>query len=101
MNLTERYKTEIDAFFKGADIDPYPEGKGHVWICEHRQRSFDADKTMYLTKRIETLTVEPPEGGQFELAVRVPRCDEKTGSDKYSGYIAGEGYLMGRNTGGH
>ncbi len=100
MNLTKRYKTEIDAFFKGGDINPYSEDGGHVWICEHRQRSFDADKTMYLTKRIETQTVEPPEGGQYEIAVRVPRCDEG-GSDKYSGYIAGEGYLIGRNTGGH
>lgn len=88
-----RYQDEIDLFFTGQDdrIVRHSPEKGHVWICGH--------------KVFDTLTVEPPEGGQMEIAVRFngPRVDYRGGRvrDKHSGYIAGPGYFFTRNTGGH
>lgn len=89
LNLTERYKAEIERFFREADFSIIDRVKGHVWIAG-RGRSFQA------------LTVEPPEGGQYEIAVRFPiDADHVQAYDKYSGYIAFDGYLWGRNTDGH
>jgi hypothetical protein len=75
---------------RDTEIDNHPEGKGHVWIAG-RDRNFQA------------LTVEPLEGGQYEIAVRFPmECSHPYVRDKYSGYIASKnGHLIGRNTDGH
>jgi len=89
-SLTERYADEIDRFFTEEHVYVLDRERGHVWIAVHRH--FDA------------LTVEPPEGGQYEIAVRFPLIDddERTGAyDKYAGYIARDGYMVGRNTAGH
>jgi len=89
MDFTERYKAEIDRFFREEDFSINDRVKGYVWIAG-RGRMFQA------------LTIEPPEGGQYEIAVRFPlETDSPQAYDKYSGYIAFEGYIWGRNTDGH
>lgn len=90
MRLMDRYRQELERFFKEDDFVVQDRIKGHVWIAG-RERTFQA------------LTVEPPEGGQYEIAVRFPLdTDTPEASAKYSGYIATEdGYLIGRNTDGH
>jgi len=103
MSLAETYKDEIDAFFRGTlekkllDLDLSHGKRGHIWICSHG--TFD------------TLTVEPPRkpgvegaGGQYEIAVRFahgPHNKEKDNLYRYSGYYAQEGWLVGKDTGGH
>jgi hypothetical protein len=90
MDLVERYAEEIDKFFKDAYVYAHDGERGHVWIAMHGG--------------CDALVVEPPEGGQYELAVRVPlrHEDERTNTgDKYAGYMARDGYMVGRNTGGH
>jgi hypothetical protein len=74
-----------------------PIGKGHIWICRHRLRNLSM---------VENLTVEPEDGGQYEIAVRFLHIDtEITNSHKYSGYVAmnqGDGAILcGFDTGGH
>lgn len=89
-SLIERYKEQIDRFFVKEHVYALDRVRGHVWIAKHN--GFD------------TLTVEPPEGGQYELAVRFPLVDEEERTcayDKYAGYIARDGYIVGRNTDGH
>ena len=86
-SLTDRYRDEIELFFREAD-PVYDWDDGHVWICEH--------------DNFDTLTVEPPEGGQYEIAVRFQlHIDECLTADLYAGYEARDGYMIGRNTGGH
>ena len=93
-NLVDQYRVEIDMFFKGTlPKVNYTDKQGKVRIVNHGN--------------IEALQVEPVEGGQYELAVRVPFPpghsvnDQDNFRDKYHGYIAGYGYIWGRNTGGH
>jgi hypothetical protein len=95
-DLNYRYDLEIRQFFEGRDICSRDE-KGHVWICEHGL--------------FDTLTVEPPEGGQYEIAIRIRSktiagdpvkniigCQDR----EFTGYkIAGDGHLVGYNTDGH
>ena len=79
------YRDEIRLFFQGKD---YYEriGKGHIWVCHHI--GFD------------TLTVEPDEGGQYEIAVRIATHAE--GRVFWAGYWCDPaGYFHGVNTGGH
>jgi hypothetical protein len=78
-----RYDDEIRAFFDGKTID-WGWGKGHVWVCRH--------------ENFDTLTVEPPEGGQYEVAVRIKGKDED-GKEIWRGYFCG--CLFGHNTNGH
>jgi len=88
--LIERYKEQIDRFFTEEHVYALDRERGHVWIAKH--------------KGFDTLTVEPPEGGQYEIAVRFPLTDEEDRDgayDKYAGYIARDGYMVGRNTAGH
>ena len=86
--LTDRYRDEIDRFFE--EVDPtYDRSKGHVWIAGQNRVA-------------QALTVEPPEGGQYEIAVRFQlHIDEMLTCDLYAGYMARDGYMVGRNTGGH
>ena len=93
-DLTFRYRSEIGLFFKGTlPRYAYSEERGVIRIVNHGN--------------METLQVEPPEGGQAEIAVRVPLPegfldkDKEYPDDKYHGYLASNGYLWGRNTGGH
>ncbi|MCK5604528.1 hypothetical protein KAR91_21750 [Candidatus Pacearchaeota archaeon] len=91
MDFYKRYQEEIDLFFRQEYVPTvHDKIKGHVWVAG-RSRSFQA------------LTVEPPEGGQYEIAVRFPMdCGNPNTRDKYSGYIAREdGSMIGRNTDGH
>ena len=71
--------------------------KGHIWICRH---------PLVNGTTIENLTVEPEDGGQYEIAVRFPHVHgSSTNSHKYSGYVAmnkGDGAILcGFDTGGH
>lgn len=84
-----RYKEEIDLFFREEHIHSNSPEKGHIWIAG-QDRGFQA------------LTVEPPEGGQYEIAIRFPLdADHPNPLDKYSGYIVVGGTMIGRNTDGH
>ena len=94
--FTKTYRQEIEQFFQGTlPSSTYSKEKGKVRIVNH--------------DNMETLQVEPADGGQYELAVRVPRPETHTKNmgydyehgDKYHGYIASNGYIWGRNTGGH
>lgn len=96
-----RYSEEITAFFEGTLSKMlYPDGdnqeycaghsreKGHVWIVRHGS--------------FETLTVEPPEGGQYEIAVRFTNKESRDSSFKYVGYaVNDDGFLVGFGTRGH
>jgi hypothetical protein len=88
-SLTKRYAREIEAFFTQEHVYALDRERGHVWIAKH--------------KGFDTLTVEPPEGGQYEIAVRFPLDEEERdlAYDKYAGYVARDGYMVGRNTAGH
>ena len=84
MNVSD-YKDEIQGFFHGKE---YYEmlGKGHTWVCHHD--GFD------------TLTVEPIDGGQYEIAVRFPT--KLDGRIFWAGYWCDPGgFLHGVNTGDH
>jgi len=95
MDFARIYEKEIDQFFRGEDLFRYSKEKGNVWVAG-RGRTF------------QVLTVEPPNdgrpggGGQYEIAVRFKlQADHPYSCDKYSGYIAGDGWIIGRNTDGH
>lgn len=89
-DFSEQYREEIRAFFEGVR---HFEGhtKGHIWVCEHGL--------------FDTLTVEPLEGGQYEIAIRIKvRGNPKAiGMDdgEWAGYYACEGWFNGINTDGH
>ena len=88
-SFRNRYADEIGRFFREDFFHINDKEKGHVWIAG-RWRSF------------QVLTIEPPEGGQYEIAVRFPlQSDHPDAFDKYSGYIAEDGYIVGKNTDGH
>lgn len=79
----------IDEFFEGKDYfmndDDYVR-VGHIWSCTHVGFS--------------TLTIEPREGGQFEVAVRLKIDGE------FKGYfvdfdVEAGCFLCGKNTDGH
>jgi hypothetical protein len=82
MPLHERYRHEIEAFVQGRDrlVKRNSRLEGHVWIARH--------------SAWETLVVEPPTGGQYELALRFPGAPEGSAS-QYVGYSAGAGFLLG------
>ena len=87
--FADRYREEIDRFFREEDFSSNDAVKGHIWIAG-RGRTFQA------------LTIEPPEGGQYEIAVRFKlETDSPQAQDKFSGYISRDGYIVGRNTDGH
>ena len=91
-NFNDRYRKDIDLFFKGEDheIMTHSKENGHVWVAGGRY--------------FQTLTVEPPEGGQYEIAVRFKKeCSEYGDDTRYpfSGYKAVEGWMIGINTDGH
>lgn len=98
-NPYEVYKIDIENFFKDKIIDKYqyytrPDGikvaKGFIWVAHH--------------DHFATLTVEPMDGNQFEIAVRFPHeTDSYIPFYKYSGYsICNIPYvLIGKDTGGH
>lgn len=84
MNVSD-YRDEIRGFFQGKDHYER-NGKGHIWVCHHV--GFD------------TLTVEPIDGGQYEIAVRIATHAE--GRVFWAGYRSDpNGFLQGVNTGGH
>jgi len=93
MDYYRMYEEEIRLFFREEMPDYHfmsTKEKWHVWIAG-RHRSF------------QVLTIEPPDGGQYEIAVRFPLCSSYPNvGDEYSGYIACEnGTMVGRNTDGH
>ena len=82
---TSDYSDEIQLFFQGKE---YYEnlGKGNIWVCHHV--GFD------------TLTIEPIDGGQYEIAVRIATHDN--GRVFWAGYWCDPlGFFHGINTGGH
>ena len=94
MDFERIYRKEIDQFFREEHFYVESREKGHVWMAG-RHRKF------------QVLTVEPLEGmegggGQYEIAVRFPiECSDPMPSERYSGYIAYDGYMQGINTDGH
>lgn len=104
INQYKVYKDDIEKFFRDKPIDRYQYftredglkvAKGFIWIASHGH--------------FATLTVEPMDGNQFEIAVRFPKKSERHmgNSDcpwyKYSGYaICNMPYvILGKDTGGH
>ena len=88
-NLAKRYTDEIRRFFREEFFYIHDREKGHVWIAGR-------------TRIFQVLTVEPPEGGQYEIAVRFPlHANHPDANGKYSGYKAVEGIIVGVNTDGH
>jgi hypothetical protein len=92
-DLSWLFKEEIKSFFRGDLESPIYNEKGKTWIVKHGN--------------MDTLTVEPKDGGQYEIAFRVPypdgflENDKPNNQDKFRGYTAGEGYLHGYNMNGH
>lgn len=102
-NPYEVYKDDIDAFFND-DIfrpnryfkrkDGVSVSRGLIWVASHGH--------------FETLTVEPMDGNQFEIAVRFDKASSRVlgGHRPHHGY---SGYaicrlpfrIIGKNTGGH
>ena len=110
----------IDSFFKGVEFFEEPE-IGHIWIAKHgekRYNRFDTplakekgleppsvmsidknDSTKGYIAEFETLTIEPREGGQYEVAVRIWSEREWRGY-KINDFDS-KHYLVGINTRGH
>lgn len=80
----------MDKFFEGEDYfgiqTPYCE-LGHIWVCKHT--GFD------------TLTIEPKEGGQYEIAVRIFSEGEWKGYRVNNLHNINEIFFVGVNTNGH
>jgi hypothetical protein len=82
---THKYREEIMNFFMGKNYYEDYE-KGHIWVCHH--------------KGFDTLTIEPLDGGQYEVAVRIPQ--QTLDGVMWAGYwVDPHGYLHGVNTNGH
>ena len=109
----------VDSFFKGVDFFEEP-GMG-IWIAKHGEKEYNIFNTPLAKERglvppllirkdesdvikgyipeFETLTIEPKEGGQYEIAVRIWSEGKWRGykiNDFYDGH-----YLVGINTRGH
>ena len=120
MNREETIRDIIDAFFKGEDH--FEANIGFVWVAKHGLKEINfgdianvpedlvlpsaierskKDRNKYLYSEFETLTIEPKEGGQYEVAVRI------WSEDKWRGYKISDVsdlhsfYLVGANTRGH
>ncbi|MDE1821043.1 MAG: hypothetical protein KGJ23_08130 [Euryarchaeota archaeon] len=83
-SIRERYRDEIDQFFQGKTHFGTNRERGFIWVAQHRG--------------VDTLTIEPPEGGQYEVAVRFLDLD-RDGRPVWAGYQSDR--LLGRNTHGH
>ncbi len=87
--MSERVSDAIDRFFDGIDYfmneSKYTD-VGQIWVCRH--------------KGFDTLTVEPREGGQYEVAIRI-RVDGEWKGYSVRFVIKNEAFLCGHNTGGH
>jgi hypothetical protein len=98
--LIERYDWAVKEFFQGKDYwDTNRKTIGHIWVEKHRAHVSLLGKFLIA---FETLTIEPPEGGQYEVAVRIKDSEDEEGEHIiYRGYKADNGFLRGVNTGGH
>jgi hypothetical protein len=82
-----RFHSEIAKFFEGKDHWELKEKQeANIWVAKHD--GFD------------TLTIEPREGGQFEVAVRILQEDPLNAGKRYAGYWV-DSSLHGVNTSGH
>jgi len=119
MNQEEIIRNIIDSFFKGVDF--FEEPGMHIWIAKHgikeynrydtlpsREKGLEPPSVMSVSQidhtkgyiaEFETLTIEPREGGQYEVAVRVWSEGEWRGY-KIHGFDS-KHYLVGINTRGH
>lgn len=93
-DLIKIWAEQVEDFFSGTlPSTQFIKNVGKVRIVDHGT--------------IETLQVEPIDGGQYEIAVRVPFPEGYLEKDKhnpeypYMGYKARDGYIWGVNTGGH
>ena len=69
----ERYRPEIEGFMTGAiDGFVYPPDKGKVWVSHNPE--------------FDTLMVEPPEGGQHAIAVRIKGARPQVHGARFVGY---------------
>ena len=95
--ILQRYETEIREFFQGRAFWDQSREKGHTWVATHFTPG-----GIRTRQKIETLTIEPPEGGQYEIAVRFKLGGSGYDNGLFSGYKVSEGgWLVGSNPGGH
>lgn len=117
--MNETIRSIIDAFFEGANFFEEPE-IGFIWVVKHGEREIDfsditnvpenlklpgafkmseKNPNEYLYSEFETLTIEPKEGGQYEVAVRI------WSENEWRGYFINDfdskHFLVGINTRGH
>lgn len=88
--LRDAYDMYIEKFLRGACIYEHSEDLGHVWIAWG-----------HLDLPIDVLTIEPLDGGQYEVAVRW-----KVENGEWQGYAISTfnqyfSFLIGHNTKGH
>ena len=100
-NIFEVYTETIDKFFRDELLDSYgfftrkdgvQVSKGFIWTADHGH--------------FATLTIEPMDGSQYEIAVRMPHPSFLKDGDrfyKFCGYsICCIPFVMiGKDTGGH
>jgi hypothetical protein len=96
-SMYDVYTDIIEDFFHGKnhfqDAKPWMVGgkeisKGFIWIARH--------------VGFETLTVEPKDGGQYEIAVRMPHAADDQHFYTHSGYSINDwGTFSGFDTSGH
>ena len=120
MNRKEIIRNIIDSFFKGIDYFEEPE-IGHIWVARYGVKEYNRydtqrarvtgleppsvmsvskiDHTKGYIAEFETLTIEPRERGQYEIAVRI------WSENEWRGYMINDfdskHYLVGIGTRGH
>ena len=114
------FREVIDSFFKGVEFFEEPE-IGHVWVAKHGVKEYnrfdtalakergleppsvmsvsEIDHTKGYIAEFETLTIEPQEGGQYEVAVRI--WSEREWRGYFISDFDSKHYLLGRGTRGH
>ncbi len=88
MDKANLLREVVNKFFEGKDyFSEYRKDLGHIWVAKHTG--------------FQTLTIEPKEGGQYEIAVRI------YSEDKWRGYQINDLskvqdlFMVGINTRGH
>lgn len=120
MNREEIIRNIVDSFFEGIDYFDKPE-IGHIWIAKHGSKEYNRFDTPLAKEKglippslmsvdkndsakghiaeFETLTVEPKEGGQYEIAVRIWSEGQWRGYFVYG--FDSKHFLVGEGTRGH
>jgi len=121
MNKEEIIRGIIDTFFRGEES--FETNIGFIWVAKHvvkeynrydtlpaRERGLEPPSVMSVSQidhtkgyiaEFETLTIEPKEGGQYEIAVRIWSRGEWRGYKINDVKDLHSFYLNGVNTRGH